>query len=83
MLLGPADPSVARAQMPGRGAPAQQRQPTALIFGHLPELLAHHRGVLKIMLGADQRIPARLFLLGDQAHLQVVEHLLFRGIGQT
>ena len=67
----------------GQGTPAQQRQPTALIFGHLPELLAHHCGVLKIMLDTDQRIPPKPFLLGDQAHLQVVEHLLFRGIGQT
>jgi hypothetical protein len=58
LLVGPADPGVARTRRPGRCAPAHQRQPTALKFGHIPEVPGHFRDLLPIMTGADQGVPA-------------------------
>src|SRR6266540_3397607 len=56
LFLRPANPGIARAQVPGRGAPAEQRQPLALIFSNVTELLADQSSVLQIMMGGDQNV---------------------------
>jgi|GEM_PF-3315434 hypothetical protein len=35
------------------------------------------------MMGTDQGVAAGPFLLGDQAHLQAIEHLVFGEVGQA
>ena len=46
-VVGPAEPSIAGTQVPGRSAPAQQGQPGALECGDGAEVLADERGVLQ------------------------------------
>lgn len=53
LFLGPADPSLTRAQVPGWGAPTQQGQPLALVLSHVAEMFADQSGVLEIMMGGD------------------------------
>jgi hypothetical protein len=69
--------------MSGRGTPAQQRQPGALIVGHVTEVLADQRGILQILKGGDLGVPPRAFGFADQAHAQVLQDVLFGGVGQA
>ena len=66
LLLGPAHPRIPRAQVTGGRRPAQQRQPSALILGHVAEMLSHQRGILQVMMGRDELVPPRTFLGRDE-----------------
>src|SRR5439155_26380487 len=83
LFLRPANPGIARAQVSGRGAPAEQRQALALIFSDVTEMHADQSSVLQIMMSGDHLVPARPLLLGDGANHYVVQDVLFLGIGQS
>src|SRR6266478_1842511 len=83
LFFRPANPGIARAQVPGRGAPAEQRQPLALIFSNVTEMLTDQSSVLQIMMSGDQLVPARALLFGDGPNNEVVQNVLFLDIGQS
>jgi hypothetical protein len=83
LILRPANPGVARTQMPGGSAPAQQGQPLALIFDDITQMFTHQRGILQIAMGGDFAISANEFLVANQAHCQVIQNLLLLGIRQS
>lgn len=72
----PADPRFARLQVVGGGAPGQQGDPLALVFGHRAHLLAHEVGAFQVVLCAQQLVEAGSLLRFEQADLHAVEQAL-------
>src|SRR6266571_8639072 len=68
LSVGPADPSITWAQMESGAGPAEQGDPSAVLFGDIAEGLPHHTMLLEVMLLSDQFVPASLFLRANQLH---------------
>src|SRR6266571_8500040 len=68
LSVGPADPSIPWAQMESGAGPAEQGDPSAVLFGDIAEGLAHHTMLLEVMMLSDQFVPASLFLRANQLH---------------
>ena len=68
LSVGPADPSIPWAQMESGAGPAEQGDPSAVLFGDIAEGLAHHTMLLEVMMLSDQFVPASLFFRANQLH---------------
>src|SRR6266853_6781159 len=61
-------PSITWAQMESGAGPAEQGDPSAVLFGDIAEGLAHHAMLLEVMMLSNQFVPASLFLRANQLH---------------
>ena len=82
LLGGPADELIAVAQVVGRGAEGDQREPLALVGGGIAQVFADERGVAQVVMLEDESVAAReLVGRAQQAELEVLEHELFARAG--
>src|SRR5207247_4623750 len=84
LILRPADPSLARGQVPSRATPPQQGHPLALVTGRITQLLADQRGVVQVMTLDDGLVPTLLLLaFQEQMNFQSIKDALFLDSGQA
>lgn len=73
---GPADPRFAGLEVEGGGAPGQQGEPLALVFGHVAELFADEGSASQVVLGDEQLVEALAFRGGEEADADPIEQAL-------
>ena len=81
LRIGPADPTISRAQMESGAGPAEQGDPLAVFFGDVAEGLADHPVLLEVMMLADEFVPERLFLRPDQLDGDLLGGNFFEKLG--
>jgi hypothetical protein len=75
----PAEPFLAILEVVGRSAPAQQSDPSAIHFGHIPDLFTNQGVALEVVMLFHQlaeTLPLQGVVGCKQAELDVVEDLL-------
>jgi len=60
LSVGPTDPSIAGPQMEGGTGPTQQADPLPVLLDDIPERLADHAMLFKVVVFSDQLVPSSL-----------------------
>lgn len=81
LRIGPADPTIPRAQMESGAGPAEQSNPLAVFFGDVTKGLADHPVLLEVMMLADEFVPERLFSRSDQLDGDLLGGNFFENLG--
>ena len=79
LLVAPADPRIAGAQMAGGRGPGQQRQPAPAMSGDAAQMFTHQRGAFEVVMRDEELIKAGALGGADGAHDEFAQDLVFVG----